>query len=603
MTGWMFQAAPTLLAALDEDLVCRHASRGWQERLGLAATTRQLAVPLAELVALDDQPGLTDQLKGLFRNGGPMHETPVSLAGKTGITQGLLSAWRVQQGGGRPWLYLAAVCSEELNQALGELRRLRTTHELILNAAGEGIYGLDNEGRTTFGNASTMEILGWNPEAIVGKKAHDVHHHSHPDGSPYPRSECPIYAALKDGEVHRVDNEVFWHSNGSAVPVEYTCTPIRQDGKLNGAVVVFRDISERKGIERQREAAYQEIKRLKEQLELERDYLRDEIKVASDFEEIIGVSQALKRTLAQIEAVAATPASVLVLGESGVGKEMVARAIHAKSDRAEKPLVKVNCASIPKDLFESEFFGHVRGAFTGAHRDRVGRLQLAHGGTVFLDEVGEIPLSLQGKLLRALQEHEFERVGDDRTIKVDVRVVAATNRELEAEVGAGRFREDLYYRLSVFPIGVPPLRERSADIAPIAQHFLERTCAELGRDPLRLSRQQVERLQRHSWPGNIRELKNVVERAVILSKGGRARLDLAMPGETNTRAPAQSAAADDADFVTDADIRELEKANMIAALRHADWRIWGADGAAGLLGLKPSTLTYRMKVFGIRKDA
>ncbi|MCP4949063.1 MAG: AAA domain-containing protein, partial [Aestuariibacter sp.] len=299
---------------------------------------------------------------------------------------------------------------------------------------------------------------------------------------------------------------------------------------------------------------------------------------------------------------AATPVNVLVLGESGVGKEMIARAIHAKSDRANKSLIKVNCASIPKDLFESEFFGHVKGAFTGAHRDRVGRLQLADGGTVFLDEVGEIPLALQSKLLRALQEQEFERVGDDRTVKVNVRVIAATNRDPETEVKAGGFREDLYYRLSVFPIEVPPLRERSEDIASIAQHLLERICAELGRDPLRLSKQQVERLQRHSWPGNIRELKNVIERAVILSKGGRPRLDLAMPDETNTQIPAETVAAEKADFVTDAEIRELEKANMIAALRHANWRIWGSDGAAELLGLKPSTLTYRMKVFSIPKE-
>ena len=281
------------------------------------------------------------------------------------------------------------------------------------------------------------------------------------------------------------------------MPVEYTSTPIRHDGKLQGAVVVFRDISERREMERQREAAYEEIKRLKEQLELERDYLREEIKGSSDFGEIIGGSLALKRTLAQIEAVAATPASVLVLGESGVGKEMIARAVHEKSDRAEKPLVKVNCASIPKDLFESEFFGHVKGAFTGAHRDRVGRLQLAHGGTPFLDAVGEIPVSLQSKLLRALQEHEFERVGDDRTITVDVRVLAATNRDLEAEVQGGRFREDLFYRLSVFPIVVPPLRERPEDIAPLAQHFLERTCAELGRDPILLSQSQAKSLKRH----------------------------------------------------------------------------------------------------------
>jgi transcriptional regulator with GAF, ATPase, and Fis domain len=309
--------------------------------------------------------------------------------------------------------------------------------------------------------------------------------------------------------------------------------------------------------------------------------------------------------MAQIDAVAPTPANVLILGESGVGKEMVARAIHDRSERADKPLVKVNCASIPKELFESEFFGHVKGAFTGAHRDRVGRLQLADGGTVFLDEVGEIPLDQQGKLLRALQEREFERVGDERTIKVDVRVVAATNRDLEAEVQAGRFREDLYYRLGVFPILVPPLRDRREDIGPLAEHFLARTCADLGRDPMAWSKQQVNQLMRHRWPGNIRELRNVIERAVILSSGGRARLDLAMPEDVEIQADVAvaSAQSDGTDFVTDAEMREHEKANLIAALRHADWHVWGQDGAAVLLGIKPSTLTYRMKVLGISKPA
>lgn len=476
-------------------------------------------------------------------------------------------------------------------------------HELILNAAGEGIYGLDANGKATFGNAATMEILGWKPEEVIGKRSHDIHHHSHPDGSLYPHTECPIYAALRDGEVHRVDEEVFWHVDGSAVPVEYTSTPIRQDGQIQGAVVVFRDISERKEIERQREAAFQEIKQLKEQLEQERDYLRDEIKTESDYGEIIGASTALKRTMAQIEAVAPTPANVLILGESGVGKEMVARAIHDRSERANKPLVKVNCASIPKELFESEFFGHVKGAFTGAHRDRVGRLQLADGGTVFLDEVGEIPMDLQGKLLRALQEREFERVGDDRTVKVDVRVIAATNRDLEDEVKAGRFREDLYYRLGVFPLVVPPLRDRREDIGPLAEHFLLRTCADLGRDPMRLSRQQVRQLNGHYWRGNIRELRNVIERAVILSTGNRARLDLAMVDDSVVRPDPEDIQMPpgEVSFITDAEMREQEKSNLIAALRHANWRVWGNDGAASLLGIKPSTLSYRMKALGIAK--
>jgi PAS domain S-box-containing protein len=325
-----------------------------------------------------------------------------------------------------------------------EMSQLQTLQQLILDAAGEGIYGIDKNGCVTFGNDAATAILGWRTDDIMGKRSHDVHHHSHADGSTYPREECPIYAATVDGLVHREQDEVFWHTNGKPIPVEYTSTPILRGGKIDGAVVVFRDISKRKALEQEREQAFAEIRALKEQLELERDYLRDELDVTINFGEIVGESAALKRALAQIEAVAATPATVLVLGESGVGKEMIARAIHCNSDRADKALVKVNCASIPKDLFESEFFGHVRGAFTGAHADRVGRMQLADGGTLFLDEVGEIPLDQQGKLLRALQEQQFERVGDDKTISADVRIIAATNRDLESVVRAWRFREDLY---------------------------------------------------------------------------------------------------------------------------------------------------------------
>lgn len=484
-----------------------------------------------------------------------------------------------------------------------ELSRLQTQHQLILDSAGEGVYGLDRDGRMTFSNAAATDILGWQAEDIHGRKAHDVHHHSHEDGSNYPIEECPIYAALKDGEVHRVDDEVFWHTNGQPVPVEYTSTPIIMDGEPNGAVVVFRDVTERKKIERQREEAYAEIKSLKEQLEQERDYLRDEVDVTVNFGEIIGNSMALKRTLAKVEAVAATSANVLILGESGVGKEMIARAIHCESERSNKPLIKVNCASIPKELFESEFFGHVRGAFTGAHKDRVGRLQLANGGTLFLDEIGEIPMSLQGKLLRAIQEQEFERVGDDETTRVDVRVVAATNRNLEEQIAAGRFREDLYYRVSVFPMELPPLRERVEDILPLATHFLESICSELGRDKLALTKQQTVMLENHQWPGNVRELRNVIERAIILTKGARLRLDLAMGASGQAEAPTRSASDDATAFLTEEEFREKEKRNLVAALRAANWRVWGPDGAAALLGIKPSTLSYRMNAFGIAKGS
>ncbi len=280
----------------------------------------------------------------------------------------------------------------------------------------------------------------------------------------------------------------------------------------------------------------------------------------------------------------------------------MAHALHSRSSRADGPLVKVNCASIPRELFESEFFGHVRGAFTGAHRDRVGRFELADGGTLFLDEIGEIPLELQGKLLRVLQEGEYERVGDDQTRSTDVRLVAATNRDLEALVKQGDFREDLYYRLNVFPIQVPPLRERGDDVVQLASHFVERVCADFNRPPLRLSKQQVELLTSYAWPGNIRELKNVIERAVILSSGKVLRLDLAMSGIASTsgatsREPNESGP----NVMTEKELLALQRKNLLAALELADWRVSGPNGAAKLVGLKPTTFTDRMKKFKLSK--
>lgn len=602
----LFQDSPLFLAMMDDTLICREINQTWRNYLNFG-TTDTVTLSVEELFDdLHNESALLSQIKQVAHEGHVIKEIPATLLTKHHATElshrGLLSAWRTQPAHDKQvWVLLAFSDITGYSQTSNELRRLQTIHELILNSAGEGVYGVDSQGNTIFVNEAATQILGWRGADVIGKPLHDIHHHSYPDGSPYPSSECPIYAAIKDGKVHHGDDEVFWHTDGTAVPVEYTSTPIREDNKLKGAVVIFRDITERKKNEQQREIAYEQIKILKDLLEDERDYLRDEINITINFGEIIGESQALKRTLAQIEAVAKMPTSVLILGESGVGKEMVARAIHANSTRADKQLVKVNCASIPKNLFESEFFGHVRGSFTGAHRDRVGRFHLAAGGTLFLDEIGEIPLDSQGKLLRVLQEHEFERVGDDRTIKIDVRIIAATNRDLKAQVDAGRFREDLYYRLSVFPIEVPPLRERVKDIGPLATHFLDSICTELGHDALSLTQQQLDSLSKYHWPGNIRELKNVIERAVILTKGKRLRLDLAMPGNHETKQTQVYIPSEETAFVTDAVFREKEKINMYAALQHADWRISGTDGAAELLGIKPSTFAYRMKLYGIHK--
>jgi transcriptional regulator with GAF, ATPase, and Fis domain len=274
-----------------------------------------------------------------------------------------------------------------------------------------------------------------------------------------------------------------------------------------------------------------------------------------------------------------------------------------QSPRANGPLVKVNCASIPKELFESEFFGHIKGAFTGAHRNRVGRFQLADGGTIFLDEVSEIPVQLQGKLLRVLQESEFERVGDDVTRSVDVRVIAATNRNLEQLIVQGDFREDLFYRLSVFPVDVPPLRERDEDIVQLAQHFLDNTCKDFGRDPLTLTRSQTVNLRAYDWPGNVRELKNVIERAVILSTGKVLRLDLSMPGLKVDLGALATATTSSDEIITEADMRSFQKSNIIRALNQANWKVSGKGGAAELLGVRPTTLADRVRTYKIRKPA
>jgi transcriptional regulator with GAF, ATPase, and Fis domain len=392
--------------------------------------------------------------------------------------------------------------------------------------------------------------------------------------------------------------------NGQVIDLVMSAISQRTDhGEIDHMLVASKDVTERNRVERELRNTLAENARLREELERERDYLREEVNVAMNFGRMIGTSPALRRMLKRIEAVAETPASVLVQGESGVGKELVAHAIHMQSPRASGPLVKVNCASIPKELFESEFFGHVKGAFTGAHRDRIGRFQLADGGTIFLDEVSEIPLELQGKLLRVLQESELERVGDDVTRSVDVRIIAATNRNLEQLIVDGNFREDLFYRLSVFPVDVPPLRERGDDMVQLAQHFLEQTCKDFGRDVLTLTRAQVANLRAYDWPGNVRELKNVIERAVILSQGKVLRLDLSMPGlRLEIEAETTSEVGDD-NVLTEKHMKELQKANIIRALEQTNWKVSGTGGAAELLGVRPTTLADRVRTFKIKRPA
>jgi transcriptional regulator with GAF, ATPase, and Fis domain len=345
--------------------------------------------------------------------------------------------------------------------------------------------------------------------------------------------------------------------------------------------------------------AFEQIEALKAKLELENEYLREEVTRAGAFGELIGQGPSLEAVARQIDLVAPTDAAVLILGESGTGKELVAREVHRRSKRAARPLVKVNCAAVPRELYESEFFGHAKGAFTGALRDRSGRFELADGGTLFLDEVGEIPLELQAKLLRVLQEGELERVGEERTRKVDVRVIAATNRDLRAEAEDGRFRQDLFYRLSVFPVELPPLRKRPEDVPLLAEHFLALAARKLGRPKPRLTLANVQALQRYGWPGNVRELQHVIERAVISADGARLAIDLPPGGEVLPARPAPTAGPAADRVLTDAEVRKLEADNIRAALERANGKVSGPGGAAEMLGIKATTLASRIKALGL----
>jgi len=484
----------------------------------------------------------------------------------------------------------------ERKKAEKELQKIHDENHMILHSAGEGVYGLCCDGKTTFVNPAAARMLGYEIDELIGKPMHSMLHHTHADGTEYPKMDCPIYAAFNDGEIHHVDNEVFWRKDGTSFSVEYTSTPIEKNGKLHGAVVVFNDITKRKLAEEELKKAYAEVEKMKHRLEAENTYLQEEIRVKHDFKEIVGQSHTIKQVLNQIELVAPTMANVLVIGESGTGKELVARGIHDLSERSDRPLIKVNCAAVPHELFESEFFGHVRGSFTGAIKNRTGRFELADGGTIFLDEVGEIPLDLQSKLLRVLQEGQFERVGEEVTRSVDVRVIAATNRDLKQEVERGKFREDLYFRLNVFPIEAVPLRDRLDDIPILAQHFISLICSRINRSEPRLTNANVKQLQAYSWSGNIRELQNVIERAIIIGKGNHLIFDL--PDDMNERTEGTNCQ----DKKTDSDLpyNETERLardriNIKAALELTKGKISGADGAAELLGIKPTTLSSRIK--------
>lgn len=351
------------------------------------------------------------------------------------------------------------------------------------------------------------------------------------------------------------------------------------------------EISRREETEKKLRKALTDIEQLKEQIQSDYTYLRDELKQEHNFEDIIGESDALKYVFFKIEQVAATDSTVLLLGETGTGKELVARAIHNMSPRKNRPLVKVDCAALPPNLIESELFGRERGAFTGSQEKQIGRFEFADGSTIFLDEIGELPIELQVKLLRVIQDSEFERLGSNRPIKVNVRIITATNRNLENEIRTGCFRKDLWYRLNVFPITLPPLRKRVDDIPLLVNEFVKRFSKKIGRVITKIPDNTMEILKRYPWPGNIRELQNVIERAVINTRGAVLNLadTLQVPVEMDEAANGKKS------------LQDMEHETIVRVLEETDWKIEGKNGAADILGLNPSTLRGRMRKLGIRK--
>jgi transcriptional regulator with GAF, ATPase, and Fis domain len=493
---------------------------------------------------------------------------------------------------------------ERRAQSILEIFAARAAAEIERKRAGQALRESeqalrDSEERLRLAlKSGRMAVWDWDRRANVEPSYRAWAKCVHPDDLPSARAAAE--SAITEKKEYRCEYRVIL-ADGTVRWVEARGEPIYdQEGECVRLVGVLVDVTERK-------LAEEEIRRLKERLEAENVYLRTEVSGVHRYGELVGQSEGILKVLQQINQVAGTDMTVMVLGETGTGKELVARAVHGQSMRRERPLVKVNCSALPGELIESELFGHEKGAFTGATARQVGRFELADGGTIFLDEVGDLPLKLQAKLLRVLQEGEFERLGSGKTIKVDVRVIAATNRNLAEALQRGRFRPDLYYRLNVYPIGLPPLRERVEDVGLLAEAFLREASRRLGRlfDPI--SEEVLEALKSYEWPGNIRELQNVIERAAVISTGRQLQLPEEWALLESWKAPANASMPTTGVHhpekrpLDEGSLDEVGRNYILQILEQTRWRIEGPKGAAAILGLNPSTLRSRMLKLGIRR--
>jgi formate hydrogenlyase transcriptional activator len=453
--------------------------------------------------------------------------------------------------------------------------------QLVISALNTGLALIDPDMTLVWANDVIKKLF---PKAnIYGKKCFDV-----AENRNTPCEDCQTVLAFKDGKIHERE----FQNEQNKRWYKVAAFPVRdQEGRLIYVLEASSDIDDRKQVEKKRDQALKELKALKKKLEEENISLRQEISSSHSFTKIIGESNAMLYVLSKVKQVAPIDTTVLVLGETGVGKELIAAAIHRNSGRAKKPFIRVNCAALSPTLIESEFFGHEPGAFTDARSLRRGRFELADGGTILLDEICEIPPETQAKLLRVIQEGQFERLGGTKTLSVDVRIIAATNRDMQEEIGAGRFRTDLYYRLSVFPVTVPPLRSRREDIPLLVRHYVPLIAAKTGKVVDEIPSAVMERLCAYEWPGNVRELRNILEQAVITSRDNVLRLPEGFGDGSGKGGPAQP------DQWTS--LEEVERKYIEAVLSKSRGHIEGSDGAAVILGLNPSTLRSRLQKLGI----
>jgi PAS domain S-box-containing protein len=491
---------------------------------------------------------------------------------------------------------------DRVRQRTAELKERNDLLEVIFSNVHFLVAYLDTEFNFIRVNRAYSLADGRDQDFFPGKNHFDLY--------PSEENEAIFRKVVESGAPFQVMGRPFQYPDSPDRGVTYwdwSLHPVKDlRDEVVGLILSLVDVTEQKRAQQELVKTNRELEALRERLQAENVYLQEEISLNHNFEPIIGESPALKSVLKLVEQVSSTDATVLILGETGTGKELMARAIHSHSRRSHQPLIKVDCAAIPPTLIETELFGHEKGSFTGATKSRVGRIALADGGTIFLDEIGELPKDIQSKLLRVLQEGEFEQVGSSHTQKVDIRVIAATNRDLWSAVQDGEFRMDLYYRLSVFPVRVPPLRERGDDIVELASFFVEHFAQKMGKTFQPLSPECARHLMEYEWPGNVRELQNVIERAIITARGGRldcARLVASTEwGASAERASPRTPPGNEEILTIDA-LHQLERENLVRALRKTGWRVSGEKGAARLLGMPPSTLSSRIRALGIEKSA